>query len=100
MSNYSISQKDFKKAVIAFIIFLSFAIISFPSMAQSVVKDAQGNYHAIKGATDSTKSKSTGHTFTDNNGQNYPIFEGSRGGLYYMKTSKAGNTRKVYLPKG
>lgn len=59
-----------------------------------VVKDANGNYSAVKR---DTLSKPTGHTFTDSKGNVYPVFISARGKLYYMRTSKNGNVYKCYL---
>lgn len=62
--------------------------------AQTVTKDAQGNYHATA-KTDSAKA--TGKTFTDSKGNTYPVFVSRNGKLFYLRTSKSGNIYKAYL---
>lgn len=65
--------------------------------SQTVTRDASGNYFAVKKQTVATVGKPTGNTFTDTKGIVYPLYESERGKLYYTRTSKAGNTYKVYI---
>lgn len=69
--------------------------------AQTIVKDAQGNYKAVKAQKDSTKVAdiSTGNTFTDTNGNTWPVYKTKSGRVYALRTSKSGNTYKQYLDK-
>lgn len=69
-------------------------ICVFEIKAQTIVKDAQGNYTAVKRDT-TAKNKPTGATFTDTDGKVYPVMVGPRGGLYYVKA----NGKKAYLKK-
>ena len=72
-------------------------LASFAGMAQTkVTKDAQGNYVAVKRATDSTQLTPVAQ-FTDSKGNHYPVYKSVNNKLFYYKTSKAGNVYKVYI---
>lgn len=84
-------------------LFFSFALLltSYAVSAQTIVKDATGNYTAVKAAKDTTKSKgiATGKTFTDAHGKVWPVYTNSAGRVYALRTSKNGNQYKQYLDK-
>ena len=86
------------------LIFIALMLIGMISQAQTVTKDAQGNYHAqerTKSERSGTgTSKDSGKTFTDANGKIYPVLIGAKGGMYYNRTSRNGKEYKCYLPKG
>jgi len=64
--------------------------------AQTIKKDLSGNY--IQVSKDSvSKALKTGNTFTDSKGVVYPLYKGSKGGLFYNRVSKAGKEYKVYI---
>ena len=65
--------------------------------SQKVVKDASGNYVAVKVAKDSASGENTGKTFTTAKGEKFPIMQSKRGKLYIIRTSKTGNVYKQYL---
>lgn len=72
-------------------------IASYHACGQTIRKDAQGNYHAVK---DSSKSVAipTGKTYTDSKGVVYPVFKTSKGKLFVEKTSgKTGKKYRYYL---
>jgi hypothetical protein len=71
-------------------------LLTLTASAQTATKDANGNYHAAHRA-DTTSNKPTGKTFTDNKGKVYPVYESSRGKLYYIRISKTGNQYKAYI---
>lgn len=74
-----------------------FFILSSPStQAQSVKKDAQGNYIAMRTLKDTTL-KATGHTYTDTKGKVYPVYISKNGKLFVIRTSSKGNLYKQYL---
>lgn len=72
-----------------------------PAFAQTIVKDSQGNYSAIKSSRDSSKTAdiNTGKTFTDVKGGVWPVYQTKSGRVYALRTSKTGNTYKQYLDK-
>jgi len=74
-------------------------LLSFSISAQTIVKDAQGNYTAVK--KDSTKAPdtNTGKTFTDTKGNKWPVYQTNKGRVYALRTSKNGTTYKQYLDK-
>lgn len=78
------------------ILVAALSLFGFMAQAQTVRKDAAGNYHQVK--TDSTRTaKSTGKTFTDLKGTSYPVMLSKTGKLFYTRTSKAGNKYNVYI---
>lgn len=79
-----------KKMIVAVLL-----LLCLHSTGQNARQDASGNYVAIK--KELAKGKPTGKYFTDAKGQKYQVFESARGKLYYERTSKTGNTYKVYL---
>lgn len=85
-----------KKLILSIAIMFALGVTA---KAQTVVKDAQGNYHAVKkDSTSASAGKPTGQTFTDTKGQVYPILISARGKLYYERTAKtSGNIYKVYI---
>lgn len=76
------------------ILALFFAVTT--THAQNAKVDSKGNYTAISG-NDSGSAKPTGKTFTDAKGTAWPVYISVRGKLFYIRTSKAGNTYKAYL---
>lgn len=73
----------------------SMMFAGFSLQAQNIKKDANGNYAAVKSAQ--KEPVKTGKTYTDAHGNVWPVYQGSRGGLYALVTSKTGNVRKQYL---
>lgn len=84
-----------KKLFIISALFLA----SIGVQAQTVKKDASGNYYQVKADSSVRVStaKPTGKTFTDLKGNKFPIMISKNGKLFYIKTSKAGNKYNVYL---
>lgn len=81
------------------IISLAIVLASLAVNAQSIKKDAQGNYIAVRDTTKkmNVNAKLTGKTFTDLKGVKYPVFISKNNKLFYIKTSKAGNQYNVYI---
>ena len=77
-------------------IIASLFIVTTAHAQQKAVKDAQGNY-TITSHRDTVAGTPTGHTITDSKGKVYPLLLSSRGRLYYLRTSRTGNTYKVYI---
>jgi hypothetical protein len=71
--------------------------LSFGLHAQTVTKDAQGNYTAVKAPKIDEKPTDTGKTFTDTKGNVFPVYVSKNGKLFVIRTSKAGNQYKQYL---
>lgn len=69
-------------------------LIAAPAAGQTVTKDANGNYVAVKRAETATK---TGNTYTDAKGVVYEVYRSAKGKLFYYRTSKAGNVYKAYI---
>jgi hypothetical protein len=76
---------------------LLFAIIfAHHCQAQTIVKDANGNYQQVQKAKE--EPTKTGNFYTDSKGIKYPIYKSARGKLFVLKTSKnTGNQYKMYL---
>ena len=76
---------------------LIFAIIfAHNCQAQTIVKDANGNYQQVQKAKE--EPIKTGNFYTDSKGIKYPIYKSARGKLFVIKTSKnTGNQYKIYL---
>ena len=83
-----------KKALILFAAILS---LNFGLNAQTVQKTKDGNYIAVNVSKGAEKPKDTGKTFTDQQGNKYPVFISAKGKLFVIRTSKAGNQYKQYL---
>ena len=61
-------------------------------------KTPDGNYKVVTPLKDTTNHDTPiGKTITDKDGKAYPVYRGSRGGLYYFKVSAKGGQRKVYI---
>jgi hypothetical protein len=71
--------------------------LSFGLNAQTIQKDAQGNYIAVKAPKIDEKPTDTGNTFTDTKGNVFPVYISKNGKLFVIRTSKAGNQYKQYL---
>src|SRR5436190_1601661 len=82
------------------IIILALAIgCSDNLFAQSVTKDAQGNFHAqTRAQQDSSTATATGKTYTDAKGETYPVFQSKNGKLFVRRVAKtSGRTYNMYL---
>jgi len=85
---------------ISFVLVILLSIV-FESNAQSkVTLDKDGNYvtTASKVDTPTVLWKTTGKYFIGADGIRYAVCQGSKGGLFYFKTSKkTGQEYKVYI---
>lgn len=79
-----------------FLTVLLFLFAATSTQAQSIKRDAQGNYIAMR-ATRDTTLKATGHTFTDAKGKVYPVYISKNGKLFINRISAKGNKYKQYL---
>jgi len=79
-------------------IFIFLLLISSTTTAQNATKDKDGNFYALA-APERPKDtgKETGKTFTDRDGKKYAVLESAKGKLFYIRTSKTGNSYKVYI---
>jgi hypothetical protein len=84
-----------KKTILILAVLFAF----YGANSQTVVKDKQGNYIAVKAIKDSTKTdaKPTGKTYTDTKGTVYPVMISKNGKLFVIRISKAGNRYNQYL---
>jgi len=73
-------------------------ITTATSTAQNATKGKDGNFYALA-ATDKAKTggKETGKFFIDKDGKKYSVLESAKGKLFYIRTSKTGNSYKVYI---
>lgn len=82
--------------------FLSLSLISFlffsSTSAQTIVKDAQGNYRSVKD-TAKVSDLNTGKTFTDPKGNIWPVYQTKTGRVYALRVSKSGTQYKQYLDR-
>lgn len=81
-----------------FVMLMFFVCIHTYMGAQTASK--QGTYYdfdANKKAKTEAAAKVVGSA--KYNGKEYPLYQSSRGSLYILIVSKAGNTYKKYLPK-
>jgi spermidine/putrescine-binding protein len=80
-------------------IMLLLAILSLTAgaKAQNAKVDATGNYTAVSKAVEADSAKTTGKTFTDHKGVKFDVKISPKGKMFYVRTSKAGNSYKVYL---
>jgi hypothetical protein len=63
----------------------------------TITKDASGNYY--QKTTSKAADKPTGNTFTDRNGNKYPVYQSARGKFYCIRVSKTtGKEYKQYMP--
>lgn len=81
----------------SFFICLFIMALVVSANSQTVRKDVNGNYVAVKAASDSATSTNTGKTFTDAKGNVYPVMMSKNGKLFVIRTSKAGTQYKQYL---
>lgn len=79
------------------IVLAAFLALYFWASSQTVQKDSQGNYIAVKATESSEKAKDTGKTYTDTKGNVYPVYVSKNGKLFVIRTSKTGNQYKQYL---
>ena len=93
-------MKSFKLfAKIVLISFALFLALSYGASAQTIQRDPQGNYKAIKKAHDSTTAVATGTTYTDSHGGVWPVYRSKSGREYALVTSKNGNVYRKYMSK-
>lgn len=83
------------KTTIIFVIICILCCLADNLMAQTITRDAAGNYYAVTKAK--ADDKQTGNTFTDAKGNVYPVYVSGKGKLYYIRTSKSGNDYRVYI---
>lgn len=67
------------------------------SFGQNVVRDAKGNFVAAKTQKDTTEAKLTTYTYTGTKGEILPVYVSKNGKFFIIRTSKNGNTYKMYL---
>lgn len=80
------------------LILLLFLAAAGTTQAQTVKKDANGNYITIRQTyVKDTVLRATGHTYTDSKGKVYPVYISQSGKLFVMRTSAKGNVYKMYL---
>lgn len=87
-----LKTKNMKKLIFALFLFAATS-----THAQTVTKDAQGNYIAVKQQLQDTSLKATGHTYTDNKGKVFPVYISKNGKLFVSRISAKGNAYKIYL---
>lgn len=76
---------------------IGLALLSSLCDAQTTVqKTTDGNYTAVKKAQDTSKSVQVA-TFTDSKGNVWPVYKSASGRLYALRTSKIGNSYKMYI---
>ena len=94
-------KKLFNRVFWSLVASVVFMLAAASVSAQTIVKDAQGNYAAVKAKKDSTKSAdlSTGKTFTDPKGNVWPVYKSSTGRLYALRVSNSGTKYKQYLDR-
>lgn len=63
---------------------------------KTVTTNKEGNYISTS-TKKTTTNKPTGKYFIDSNKVKYLVYVSSNGKLFYYKTSKKGNTYKVYI---
>lgn len=69
--------------------------------AQTVTRDAQGNYSATPKAETAKRDSATVFTFTDPTGKVWPVYVGSKGAHYVARVSKkSGKYYRQYLSEG
>lgn len=69
--------------------------------AQTVSRDAQGNYTAAPKSQEATRDSTTVYTFTDPTGKVWPVYIGSKGAHYVGRVSKkSGKYYRQYLSEG
>jgi hypothetical protein len=78
------------------ILILKLMLLGMPGQAQTIVKDAQGNYSVQKKSASPDKKVGT---FTDEKGNKWPVYESKKGRIYALRTSKSGKEYKQYLDK-
>lgn len=83
--------------ITSFFICLLLMGLAIAGNSQTVKKDANGNYYAVKMAKDSTGGTETGKTFTATDGTKFPVMMSKNGKLYVIRQSKTGTTYKQYL---
>lgn len=76
----------------------AFIMLQATGRAQNARIDEKGNYVTLS-TKDTSKQplKATGKTFTDSKGKTYPVYISKNGKLFYIRTSKAGNTYPSYI---
>jgi len=84
------------------LLFLLAIMITLSAKSQTVITDLDGNYIAVRKAVGKqfTKQpfKRTNKTFTDINGNIYPVYQSNTGKLYIIRTSKkTGKDYKQYI---
>jgi len=80
------------------ILFATLLLMGCSAVAQTkVIQDAKGNYQAVSRDTAKPVNKPTGKTYTDKDGQVYPVYISTRGKLYYLRTSQSGRVYKSYI---
>jgi hypothetical protein len=93
------NKTEVKQSIyIIIVLFIALMLGSFISNAQTIQKDANGNFYALKhSSSDSSKVTNTGKTFTNAKGEVNQVYQSVKGKLFVYRTSKAGNVYKQYL---
>ena len=77
------------------LVFIALLLIGMTATAQT--RDANGNYFAKATVV---QDSTTRFTFTDSKGIIYPVYQGTKGAHYVIRTSKAGKVYRQYLREG
>ena len=92
-------MKKETKQIIALLLLCIALCFADNAWSQTVVRDAKGNYTAVKGLKIGKEAdKPTGNTYTDAKGIVYPVYVSDKGKVYVIRTSaKTGNQYRQYL---
>jgi hypothetical protein len=89
-------QKTTLRQFITALILVVICLLADNVSAQTIVRDANGNY--VAKAKDKVEAKLLGKTFTTAKGDTYPIYVTEKGKYYIIRRSKeSGNEYKQYL---
>lgn len=99
-------KRNFFISITAWLLFGCLVLLAQNAKAQSIQRDAQGNYHSTtKVATIATfesltkGSTKTGATFTTAKGEKFPVWLSKNNAAFVVRTSKDGKFYRQYMPK-
>lgn len=80
------------------VVCLALMLLTSGAYAQSVRRDASGNFVAVSSAKARVKPKKTTNTYTDSKGKRWDVYVTDKGRYFVIKTSaKTGKEYRYYL---
>lgn len=90
-------RSTFNPRTMSKILLTAMLLFSLSASAQTVTRDASGNFHQAPRVDALPHDSTTTYTFTDEKGTIHPVYVGRKGAYYVWVTSSKGTMYRRYL---